>query len=211
MPQTHDILKVTSTDRLGLFGQPGTGKTKLFQYLATLVPEERLMIYDPLDQYGQFPDRCREVPKDSNATQEVNDFCRRMMARGNVTVFVEEAQQYLPESHKIGDHTAAMLNRGRNYGIGVFVSSQRIQDITKRFFDLAQTIIFFRCGFTSRSYIGALLPKDAAMRINRLQDRQFLYYDLRTENYNVSTLKFPQDRPPTDGTIPPTVKIESVK
>ena len=209
MTKTHDPLKVNTTDRFGIFGQPGTGKTKFVQYLATMVSESRLMIYDPLDQYTQFPDRCRVVPADINPLEEFDAFSKQMMARRNVTVFVEEAQQYLPEGQRIGPNTLAMLNRGRNFGVGVFVCSQRIQDITKRFFDLAQTVVFFRCGFTSRRYIRELVPEVAA-RINKLRDRHFLYFNLRTEDWNVSMLKFPEDRAPADGAIPATVHVEAV-
>ena len=211
MPRKHFPLEISSSDRVGIFGQPGTGKTKFTQYLCSLAPSDRLMIYDPLDQYGQFGDDNRYVPLDTNPVEEFDEMCKRLIACRNLTFFVEEAQQYLPESHRVGLNTAAMLNRSRNMGIGLVVCAQRIQDISKRFFDLAQIVIFFRCGVTSRSYIATRMGKEVSGVVANLPDRHFLYYELRTDKWNISTLKFPQNRAPTDGAIPASARVEEVR
>ena len=71
--RNHDRLSLKSTDRICITGQPETGKTEFSQYLATLVDPKRLFIYDPLDQYKQFPDECRYVPIDEEPREEFND------------------------------------------------------------------------------------------------------------------------------------------
>ena len=212
MPRTKARLTIKSSDRVGVVGQPGTGKTVFFKYLITLCDQKSRLIWDPLDQYGGFPDENRIVPEDLNPVQEFDDLCAKLYARGNVTVFVEEAQLYLPESQLLPVNTTKVLNRGRNFGIGLMVCSQRIQEINKRFFDLAQTVVFFRCGMTSQNYIKKLVPKDVANEIFRLKDKEFIYFSLRTEEWNKSTLKFPQDKVPGDDSVTPSsVRMQDVK
>jgi energy-coupling factor transporter ATP-binding protein EcfA2 len=181
-------------DRIAVTGQPGTGKSVFTMYLATLIPEDRLLIVDPLDQYRQFPDKCRYVPLDVDPEKEFNDLAKQILARGNVTVFVEEAQRYLPQDMSIGRDTMAMLNRRRNYGIGVVPISQRPQHINKNFWDLAQNIVFFRCGLATRDYLRRFITPDAKTAIDHLKDTQFIYYSLRDDTWNKAMLKFPQDR-----------------
>jgi DNA helicase HerA-like ATPase len=212
MPRTKTALAIKSSDRIGVFGQPGTGKTIFTKYLASLVPADHLKILDPLDQYGGFPNEARIVPDDLNPGQEFDALCASLYQQGNMTLFVEEAQLYLPESTLLGIHTAMLLNRGRNYGLGIVVCSQRIQDINKRFFDLAQTIIFFRCGMTSKRYIRNLVAHDAADAVYTLKDHEFIYYSLRDDAWNKATLKFPQGRVPGDDQpTPPSVRMQSVE
>ena len=210
MPRQRGPFNFKTDDRIAVNGQPGTGKTVFNAYLASLIPEDRLLIVDPLDQYRQFPDKCRYIPKDINPAQEFNDLAKQIMARGNVTVFVEEAQRYMPEGQAIGVDTMAMINRGRNFGIGIVAVSQRIQHITKNFFDTAQNIVFFRCGMNSREYLRKFVTPDARTAIEKLKDREFIHYSLRDDTWNKAALKFPQGRPPADGTAGVKPRLENV-
>lgn len=196
-------LRIKSTDRVCITGQPGTGKSTLVAYLASLFPEDQLLIIDPLEQYNSFPPECRFVPPDRNPAQEMDAIARQVMARGNMVLFIEEAQKYLPESHRIGDNTMALLNRGRNYGIGVFASTQRIQNLQKSFFDLCQVVIFFRPGFQSRAYIRHMVTPEACKVINSLPNFHFVHYNLATEDWAVSRLQFPRGQKlADDGGVP---------
>ena len=198
MPRKKGMpLDIQTDDRLAVIGQPGTGKTVFLKYLASLIPPDRLKIYDPLDQYQQFEDENRIVPVDSNPLQEFNTFARQMMAVGNKTIFVEEAQRYFPQDRPLPDDTAAMLNRGRNLGIGVFAISQRIAHINNNFFDLAQTLIIFRPGSQSYQALKRMLPKDAYNAVIHLPDYQYVHISLRTEEWSKSTLVFPQGKAPS--------------
>ena len=195
-------------DRVVIVGQPRTGKTTLLKYIASLMRKDRVVIIDPLDQYRGFMDEARIIPADRNPMEEFNDIAKQIMARGNVTLIVEEAQKYLPESGKIGPDTMAMLNRGRNYGIGVIASTQRIQTITKNIWDISSTVIFFRPGFQSRSYIKGMLPPEVYSKVISLPNRYFVYYSLETEDWGVGTLKIPGGKEAPDGTIPASARLE---
>ena len=211
MPRKRGPFNFKTDDRIAVTGQPGTGKTIFTMYLASLIPEDRLLIVDPLDQYGKFPDKCRFVALDVDPAKEFNDLAKQIMARGNVTVFVEEAQRYMPEGQAIGPDTMAMINRGRNFGIGIVAISQRIQHITKNYWDLAQNIVFFRPGLKTRTILGEFVTKDAKLAIENLKDREFIHFSLRDDTWNKAMLKFPQDRPPADGAGGPAPRLEDLK
>lgn len=204
------LLHIRSTDRVAITGQPGTGKTTLTTYLASLFPEDQLVIVDPLDQYRSFPDQCRYIPPDRNPAQEMDALSRQVMARGNTVLVVEEAQKYFPESAKVGENTMALLNRGRNYGIGVIASTQRIQHMGKYFFDLARVCIFFRCGFQSRKYIQQMVPPEVARIIWSLPDYHFVHYNLHSEQWGVARLELPRgQRMSSDGAVPQGTRMVS--
>ncbi len=211
MPRKRGPFNFKTDDRIAVTGQPGTGKSVFTMYLATLIPEDRLLIVDPLDQYGQFPDKCRYVPKDTSPAEEFNALAKQVMARGNVTLFVEEAQRYMPEGKAIGEDTMAMINRGRNFGVGIVAISQRIQHITKNYWDLAQNIVFFRPGLKTRTILGEFGTKDAKVAIENLRDREFIHFSLRDDTWNKAMLKFPQDRMPAEGEKGPAPRLQAVK
>ena len=148
-------LAIRSSDRLCVAGLPHSGKTVFMRYLATLA-EPNVFIIDPLDQYSMFPDKCRYIPK-RETPDELEQVCKWLWSVNNVTLVVEEAEQYISQGRALMPYTSGLIRMGRNWGIGVWATTRRIQDINKRFFDLAQHVILFRCGLKSRDYIGALL------------------------------------------------------
>ena len=212
MPRKREPFKFKSDDRIAITGQPGTGKSVFTNYLASLIPEDRLLIIDPLDQYGNFPDACRIVPQDIDPVAEFNEIARQVMLKGDKTVFVEEAQRYMPEGEHIGKDTMAMINRGRNFGVGIVAISQRIQHINKNFWDVAQNIVFFRPGLKTRGrYLAEFVAPDAKAAIEHLPDHQFIYYSLRDDSWNKAILTFPGNKPPdTTPTTPEPPKVEDV-
>ena len=209
MPRVRRRFKFKSDDRIAITGQPGTGKSVFTNYLAHQIPHERLLIVDPLGQYNDFPDSCRIIPKDIDPTEEFNEIARQVMAKGNMTVFVEEAQRYMPEGKAIGDAAMAMINRGRNYGVGIVAVSQRIQHINKNFWDVAQNIVFFRPGLKTRgAYLAEFVAKDAQLAIQALPDHEFIYYSLRDDSWNKAKLTFPGNKPPETKPAPAPAEPE---
>lgn len=106
------MLKISTADRVTVCGLPGTGKTTLAKYLASLV-EPSVLIYDPLAQFGQFSDECRYIPR-SDSLQEFDQVCRGLCARSNCTFFIEEAERYLGQGKPLGPYAFDLINRGRN-------------------------------------------------------------------------------------------------
>lgn len=201
-------IKVKSTDRVTLAGLPGTGKTTATKYLASLCMPN-VLIYDPLAQYDGFPDANRYIPK-SDSLSEFDTVCRQLRTRGNITFVIEEAERYLGQGKPLGENAFDLINRGRNWGVGIIAVTRRVQRISKDYFDLCQHCFFFRCGLKSREYIADMLGKDITRRIVTLPLFHFLHYNVETEETSVHVLKLGA-RPHTEGAqlkaTPPSEEI----
>lgn len=189
-------IKVKSTDRVTLAGLPGTGKTTLTKYLASLCMP-RVLIYDPLAQYDGFPDENRYLPK-SDSLSEFDMVCKQLRMRGNITFVVEEAERYLGQGKPLGENAFDLVNRGRNWGVGIIAVTRRVQRISKDYFDLCQSCFFFRCGLKSREYIADMVGKEVTRKIVTLPVWHFLHYNVETEETSVHVLRLGA-QPHTEG------------
>jgi len=192
-------MDIKSTDRILISGLPGTGKTYFLRYLASLA-EPDILIIDPLDQYSMFPDECRYIPK-RETPNELEDICKGLMARSNVVLIIEESEQYLSQQRAMLPATSMLIRMGRNWGIGVWGTTRRIQDVNKRFFDLCQHSFFFRCGLKSRDYIADMIGPEfvypvaspkynlTGYTITTLPLYHCLHFNLDDETAEIITLK----------------------
>ena len=180
-------LEIKSTDRVTIAGLPGTGKTTLAKYFASLT-EPKCLIYDPLSQYNGFSDECRYIPH-SDSLQEFDGICRRLRATGNITFIIEEAERYVGQGKPLGENAFDLINRGRNWGVGVFCVTRRIQRLSKDFFDLCQHCFLFRIGLKSRGYIADMIGWEDTRKVMTLPLYHFLHYNVETEESSVHVLK----------------------
>lgn len=180
-------LEIKSTDRVTVCGLPGTGKTTLAKYFASLT-EPKCLIYDPLQQYEGFPEECRYIPR-SDSLQEFDSICRRLRATGNITFIVEECERYIGQGKPLGENAFDLINRGRNWGVGIFAVTRRIQRLSKDFFDLCQHCFIFRIGLKSRGYVADMIGWDETRKIMALPLYHFLHYNVETEESSVHVLK----------------------
>lgn len=181
------MLEIRSTDRVTIAGLPGTGKTVLSKYLASLC-EPNLLVYDPLAQYDGFSDECRYIPKSDNLA-EFDAVCRQLRARGNITFFVEECERYIGQGKPLGEHAFDLINRGRNWGVGIVAITRRIQRLSKDYFDLCQHLFLFRIGLKSREYVADMIGWEVTRKVMRLPLYHFLHYNIETEDSSVHVLK----------------------
>ena len=178
------------------------------RYLASITKQD-LLIYDPLDQYKGFPDHQRYVPKNDGDAGEFNAVCAEIKSRGNMTLYVEECERYIGQSTRLGDDAFDIINRGRNWGIGIVGNTRRIQNMSKDFFDLCQWIFFFKSGLRSRDYIERMIGRPAALRILLLKEQHFLAYNLRDESYVEMHLDLTAEEAAGEGPIRQTGKVET--
>lgn len=181
------MIKIKSTDRVTIAGLPGSGKTTLAKYLASLC-SPNVLIYDPLSQYDGFPDECRYIPQ-SDSLAEFESVCHRLRAQGGITFVVEEAERYLGQGKPLGPHAFDLINRGRNWGVGVFAVTRRIQRLSKDFFDLCQHCFLFRCGLKSKEYLADMIGWENFREMRRMDRYHFMEYDVETELSSINTLQ----------------------
>jgi len=174
------MIDLVRDNRLCVCGLPGSGKTMLTRHICSLF-EPRVLIYDPLDQYRMFKDNNRHVPK-SDSLAEFETVCHQLCATKNITFVVEEAERYLGQGKPLGPYAFDLCTRGRNWSVGIYAVTRRIQRISKDFFDLCQQIIFFKNGAKSRMYIRDLVGKEVTEWIYELEKFHFLHYSLETED-----------------------------
>lgn len=173
------MIKMSRTDRVTVCGLPGTGKTVLTRHLCTLL-EPNLLIYDPLDQYRMFKDECRYVPK-SDSLAEFDQVMQQVRGRQNLAFVIEESERYLGQGKPLLPATFDVVNRGRNWGIGIIAVTRRIQRISKDFFDLCQHIIIFKNGLKSKEYLRDMIGKQATQWVYSLEKYHFIDYNLENE------------------------------
>ncbi|MBT9143959.1 MAG: hypothetical protein DDT29_02373 [Dehalococcoidia bacterium] len=179
-------LRMSRSDRITIAGLPGTGKTTLAKFLASLcVP--RVLIYDPLAQYNGFEDEHRYIPT-SDTAAEFNTVCRRLRAQGNLMFVVEEAERYIGQGRPLGDDAFDLINRGRNWNVGITAVTRRIQRLSKDYFDLCQHVFFFKCGLKSREYISDMIGWADTNKIMKLSKFSFLHYDVEKEESSIRIL-----------------------
>lgn len=197
---------ISNTNRICISGQTGTGKTTLARYFAAMY-EDLIYIFDPLNQYSEFgePGDIREgkkrcIPLVSNGPQELEKVARILHRLEDRTLIIEEAEQFIPQRKPLLPATASLIQMGRNWGIGIICITRRIQEVNKTFFDLAQHVFFYRCGFKSREYIADMIGKEFMYRvpkhyanttgyvISNLPFYHCLHFNLETEESQVVTV-----------------------
>lgn len=188
------MINIKSTDRITICGLPGKGKSVLAKYLATIYEKRGLMIYDPLDQYKGFPDECRYVPR-SDDLSEFEAICAKVKAQGNMVFLVEECERYLGQGIRLTGSAFEIVNRGRNWGIGIIAVTRRIQAMSKDYFDLCSSIFFFKCGPRSRKYIAEMIGKRELSHIVQLPLYHFLAYSVDDEHSQIGYVNISGTRP----------------
>jgi energy-coupling factor transporter ATP-binding protein EcfA2 len=193
------ILEIKSSDRICVAGLTGMGKTTLTRYLASLAAPN-ILVMDPLHQYDGLPEKCRYFPaRFTPAEMEVK--AKWMCSVSNMTLLVEEAEQFMPQKRPLGDHTKQLIDMGRNWGAGVWGSTRRIQNLNKDFFDICDHLFFYRCGLTSRAYIAKMIGSEyivpaekplynkTGYTITTLPPYHCLHFNLKDETAEVITLE----------------------
>lgn len=132
-------------------GATGSGKgVSIRDYLKAEKPA-RLVIWDPLREYGQFgrfvtniPDLCKALAapafkvcywpgkEEKSYAAKFDLFCRAVFSAGNCTVHIEELAQVTTPSHA-PPSWRRITKQGRHQGLRVIAATQRPVDCDKDF------------------------------------------------------------------------------
>jgi len=208
-------IKIRPTDRVTVAGMTRSGKTTFMREYLAYIPS-KLYIIDHLSQFQQFGEigdvlsggtrydpqaalMSGQMPTEPRLKLE--EICKKLHRLSNVTLIVEEAELYLPQGKGLLPYTRSLIQSGRNWGIGIYLTTRRIQQLDKSFFDLSQHVFFFRCGLKSRDYIGDLIGKDYVVKplrsaynnlkygITSLPPFHAVYFNVETEENEIVSLE----------------------
>lgn len=132
-------LSIRSNDRVTLVGQTGSGKTYAARMLCAPLP--RLLVMDTKGQLNDWntvewtgrratalerdePFRLRWIPNPGEYDLAESIF-ERVYYAGNMTVYIDEMTDIVPDSSGYGRWLEGLYKRGRSLGIGVYACTQR--------------------------------------------------------------------------------------
>jgi hypothetical protein len=134
-------LSISSNDRVLITGKTGTGKTYLAERLTR--PLSRLLVIDskgtlkgwdldPIEECTRKFEqkdgtaRARALPPLKGDFDEWKfELFERAYMWGNLTVYIDEMYAIVPPNTKAPTSLIACYTRGREYGIGIWASTQR--------------------------------------------------------------------------------------
>lgn len=227
------LIPIHYTNRLIITGLPESGKTTfLREYLCSIPP--KLYVIDPLGQYGKLGpsgdvfsgakrwDGTADMVqgKSINYREVLENVAHQLCKVGHTTLIIEEAEQFMPQGKTFPPWTSYLVQAGRNWGVGVWATTRRIQMINKNFFDLCQHSFFFKSGHTSRIYIRDMIGKDWVDKpayskvnpekygINNLPLHHCLHYCLTDESSEIIHLDLPKAKTTKIMQVPPAGELK---
>lgn len=197
-----------------VFGAPGSGKSaRVKQCLAREKPS-RLLIWDPLAEYGEFgrpvPDLAAVLallkgagrrgkfslcytPRGGLAAwrKQFDAFCKLAYAAGGAWLVVDELAD-VTEPGWAPDGWSMATRKGRHQGMTIIGASQRPASVDKDFFGTATTISTGRLNFDGDVRVLANVLRVPAERIVALPPLQYLERDMQTGQLTEGVLAFPK-------------------
>lgn len=139
-------------------GMKGVGKTEWLRWYANQLP--RVFMFDPMDEFPEFENR--HVPY-TDKPAELELVAEKLWQIGNVTLFVDEAELYLPNKLFVPPNTFKIITRGRDRpghrGVGLVACTRRLANLNKTVFGLSSHVIIFRIfGVPDIKYLGEFVP-----------------------------------------------------
>lgn len=127
-----------SDELITIAGKRGYGKTTAAKTLISKLI--RVIIWDPMNEYKEFPNRY--IPS-TGSIEEFNRFLKFYWDQGNIFIFVDEADQVLPEGRPLCEYGGKIVNLGRHKNIGMGTITRRIALLNKTVVSQAQELILF--------------------------------------------------------------------
>jgi len=159
-------LKIRTDETITVMGTKGSGKTVLVKALCSTIPKDRLLIYDPIDQYEPLS---RYVPARDDV-KEFEKIAQRVWNKGNTLFVVEEAELYYREMFPLQEFSSKIALRGRNRGIGLLCVTRRPPELKKTVLNLSDHIFIFKLIGWDIDYMDSFLRKRFTKELNTMMD-----------------------------------------
>jgi len=165
-------LEIRSFDGIVTCGAKGCGKTYLEKHLLKLYPPKSILVFDPLDEFGEHP---HYVPQ-SNSPKELEKVAKVVWNKWNTFLVVSEAELFLPVNGTLLPYTFKIIAQGRHRNIGVLADTRRIASLNKTVFSLSEWVFMFR-HFSPNDlrYLNEFLPINARV-LSDLEDYHFAVF-----------------------------------
>lgn len=184
------VTTIKSSDRVFIAGKTGSGKTFLARHLTKRLP--RLVVLDGkgslsdwnLDPWGSEARRVLlagdpiKVRVTAPLKGDIKDFWEKVLGfcyyAGDLTIYIDEVYAITPPNASPGPHLNACFTRGREFGVGVWASSQRPVWIPLIAMSEAEHYFCFRLNLSDdRKRMAAFMGTDVNNPIN---DPHGFYY-----------------------------------
>lgn len=140
-----DFGQLKVTDTVTVAGMKGTGKSTLSEGYATYLIENgtRVFWFDPMGEHLAFKPNVY-VPK-TMSPNELDWIAQRLWkAGGDVVLFVDEAELYLPNKLFLPPTIFKTITQGRHVKIGLVAITRRVANLNKTVFSLSEHCFVFR-------------------------------------------------------------------
>lgn len=171
---------------LVICGKAGKGKSHFAKFLASRL--NNIVIWDvhaqhkdlgiPISNINQIKaGKWVYVPEDYSLGH-FDLFCGKCYDVWNTTIFVEEAQSYLPSSpFPLKNNIGRLISQGRNRGIGLVCITRRIADLHKDIVSQSKIVSFYQFWDRDIETLEANIPRLDGEIVKKLKDYEFLYFD----------------------------------
>lgn len=193
------MFNLQPSDKIGLLGMSGSGKTYLMSYLIkNYFKNVKKYVIDPVGYFSIIKDvyqvgksQLKNEYKDCNLTalrfnnpDSLDNLCW-VFNRYNkpMVLFIDEINNYISINPYIPQHLKIYVNSGRNFNHGLVYSTQRIGLLNNNVFSNTNYIFYFKLGNTNDlRELNNLLPFDFFKLDNTLDKNKHNFYLIDKNN-----------------------------
>jgi len=192
---------------VAVMGASGSGKSTFLKQTIRKTLPNRLMIWDPMTEYGDFGEPTRtlaDVMAKMRASafcidfipsadpeqmrKQFDLFCQLAFAAGNLTLIAEELA-FVTSPSFAPTGWAAVTLKGRHKGLKVYGASQRPASIDKHFFSNATTVRTGRLNYSADIKTLANVLSIVPEQVQSLLPLEYLERDMSTGKVTSGKMK----------------------
>ena len=180
-------------------GKRGMGKSTIARMIGKLF--KKLIVYDPMFEYGMLGTRVRNLDDIgqldkvvyspmNNTLEELEKFCDWVwIHRKNVMVILDEIDEHA-KGNFLPPKFGRLCRLGRHKGLGVVGITRRIANLNKTLPALSHHIISFRQNLPNDiEYLAEFIGKQPASKIMELEKYQYIWYEDERSTFTIGKTK----------------------